>query len=114
MSKNDWKKRDGVVFSTNPDFGYQYQPGEEQPTLPPQQQNLRVLLDKNGRAGKQVTLVTGFVGSHADLEGLCKKLKTKCGAGGSAKDGEVLIQGDVREKIVQILQSEGYKAKKSG
>ena len=114
MSKNDWKKREGVVFSTSSDFTYQYQQQGEEATLPPAQQNLRVQLDKSGRAGKQVTLVTGFVGGAADLEALCKLLKTKCGTGGSAKGGEVLIQGDVRDKVVQILQKEGYKAKRSG
>jgi len=83
-------------------------------TLPPAQQNLRVLLDKNGRAGKQVTLVTGFVGSGADLETLTKMLKTKCGVGGSAKDGEVVLQGDLRDKVVQALVKEGYRARRIG
>ncbi len=112
--KNDWKKRDGVVFSTDSSFNYDYQQNEEAQTLPSQQQNLRVLLDKNGRAGKQVTLVTGFVGTSADLEILGKLVKSKCGVGGSVKDGEVLIQGDVRDKVVQILIKEGYKAKRIG
>lgn len=112
--KNDWKKRDGVVYSTESNFDYSYQQKEEASTLAPQQQNLKVLLDKNGRAGKQVTVVTGFVGSSADLDTLTKVLKTKCGVGGSAKDGEILIQGDVRDKVVLILQKEGYKAKRSG
>ncbi len=112
--KNDWKKRDGVVYSTSSDFEYSYQQNEEAETLPPQQQNLKVSLDKSGRAGKQVTLVSGFVGSSRDLDTLTKTIKTKCGVGGSAKDGEILIQGDVRDKVVQILQKEGYKAKRVG
>jgi len=112
--KNDWKKREGVVYSTESNFNFSYQQNEEAATLPPQQQNLKVLLDKNGRAGKQVTVVTGFIGGAADLESLTKILKTKCGVGGSSKDGEILIQGDVRDKVVLILQKEGYKAKRVG
>jgi translation initiation factor 1 len=112
--KNDWKKRDGIVFSTNSDFQYEYQQENEAETLPPQQQNLKVALDKSMRAGKQVTLVTGFVGSVADLEQLGKTLKAKCGVGGSTKDQEIIIQGDHRDKIVQILVKEGYKAKRVG
>lgn len=112
--KNDWKNRDGVVFSTNSNYQFDYKQDNEQTTLPPQQQNLKVLLDKNGRAGKQVTLVTGFVGKTADLEVLTKLLKTKCGVGGSAKEGEILIQGDARTKIAELLMKEGYKVKRVG
>jgi translation initiation factor 1 len=112
--KNDWKKREGVVYSTSDDFNFTYQQDQESTTLPPQQQNLRVALDKSMRAGKQVTLITGFLGSTTDLEKLGKLLKSKCGVGGSVKDGEVIIQGDHRDKIVVILQQQGYKAKRSG
>jgi translation initiation factor 1 len=115
MAKNnDWKKRDGVVYSTNTDFNYEYQQEQEQNTLPAQQQQLRVQLDKSMRAGKQVTLVTGFTGKTGDIEALGKMLKTKCGVGGSVKDREIIIQGDHRDKIVQILIKEGYKAKRIG
>ena len=112
--KNDWKDRDGVVYSTNNEFQFQYQQQVQQITLPSKQQNLKVSLDKNGRAGKQVTLVTGFIGSAEDLEILTKLLKTKCGVGGSAKEGEILIQGDLRDKVVGVLTKEGYKVKKVG
>lgn len=114
-SKNNNKKnREGIVYSTSEDFDYTYKQEEEMETLPPQQQNLKVFLDKSGRAGKQVTLVAGFIGKTSDLETLTKLLKTKCGVGGSAKDGEIVIQGDVREKVIPILLKEGYKAKKAG
>ena len=112
--KNDWKKREGIVYSTESDFSYSYQGEREAGTLPPQQQNLKVSLDKSGRAGKQVTLVSGFVGASGDLETLGKLIKSRCGVGGSVKNGEVLIQGDLRDKVVQVLQDAGYKAKRAG
>ena len=110
--KNDWKKRDGVVYSTNADFNYEYQQQANEEIVPAQQQQVRVQLDKSMRAGKQVTLVTGFTGKTGDIETLGKLLKVKCGVGGSVKDREIIIQGDHRDKIVQILIKEGYKAKR--
>src|SRR6478736_1486493 len=114
MVNKNKKNREGIVYSTNSDFEYNYQPDEETDTLPASKQLLKVLLDKSGRAGKQVTLVTGYTGKTGDLEVLAKILKTKCGTGGSVKDREILIQGDVRDKVVEILTKEGYRAKRSG
>lgn len=111
---NDWKDRLGVVFSTNRDFNYEIERSTEQPTLPPQQQNLKVQLDRKKRAGKSATLVTGFVGTEDDLKALGKTLKTKCGVGGTVKDGEILVQGDFCNKIIDILKNEGYKVKRAG
>jgi translation initiation factor 1 len=111
---NDWKKRDGVVYSTSDNFEYNFGDQEDAVTLPASQQKLKVLLDKKARAGKQVTLVEGFVGTDEDLKELGKLLKNKCGVGGSAKEGEILIQGDHRDKVLQVLLQAGYGAKKSG
>lgn len=112
MSDNDWKSRLGVVYSTNPDFKYSVDSEPEQETLPPQRQRLIVRIDRRQRAGKQVTLVEGFVGTSADLAALAKTLKTKCGVGGTAKEGEITIQGDLRDKVTSLLQSMGYNAKR--
>jgi len=101
------------MFSTNPDFEYQEEV-DDQTTLPNNKQDLRVMLDKKNRGGKAVTLITGFNGRSEDLDVLGKMLKTKCGVGGSVKDGEIMIQGDVRDKVMAILQKEGYKVKKAG
>ena len=101
MSDNDWKSRLGTVYSTDPDFRYL-------------SQNLRVWIDRKRRAGKQVTLVTGFVGSEDDLRELGRMLKGKCGVGGTAKDGEIVIQGDHRDRVVELLAGAGYRVKKAG
>ncbi len=108
------KDRINIVYSTNPDFSYETNQNSEAETLPPPQQNLKIMLDKKARAGKQVTLVSGFTGHSDDLETLSKSLKNLCGSGGSAKDGEILIQGDHRDKVLNFLISKGYKAKKAG
>lgn len=108
MKKQDWKDRLNVVYSTNPDFDYTVEQEEEANTLPPQQQKLRVQIDRKNRGGKVVTLITDFVGTKDDLKGLEKMLKSKCGVGGSSKDGEIIIQGEFRERIVDLLKKEGY------
>lgn len=103
----------GIMFSTNPDFHFD-EPDETTEILTPQQQDLRILLDRKNRGGKVVTLITGFIGSEDELQSLTKALKVKCGVGGAAKDGEIVLQGDFREKVFIYLQKEGYKIKKSG
>lgn len=108
----DWKDRLGVVFSTNPDFKYTTAETEEADTLPPSRQRLIVEIDRRNRGGKQVTLISGFVGKADDLRELGRTLKTRLGVGGSAKDGEITIQGDFRDKVVSILQGLGYNAKR--
>jgi translation initiation factor 1 len=114
MSKKGRNKvTGGFIYSTNPDFNYNdADPAEE--SIPHNQQDLRVMLDKKNRSGKAVTLITGFLGNEEDLNTLGKFLKSKCGTGGTVKDGEILIQGDFRQKILQMLIAEGYKAKQSG
>ena len=112
MAENDWKKRLGVVYSTNPDFNYQSTREDEAETLEPSRQRLIVRIDRRQRAGKQVTLVEGFVGTADDLAALARTLKTRCGVGGSAKDGEIKVQGDLRDKVVALLQGMGYNAKR--
>ena len=111
---SDWKERLGMVYSTNPDFEYTTQEPEQAETLPPSQQNLRVWLDRKQRGGKQVTLVKGFVGSDDDLAELGRMLKSRCGVGGSAKDGEIIIQGDHRDRVIELLVAAGYRCKKAG
>ena len=111
---NDWKSRLGVVYSTNPDFQYQNETAEEPQTLEPSRQRLIVGIDRKARAGKQVTLVSGFVGRDEDLKELGKMLKVRCGVGGTAKDGEIVIQGDFRDRVVELLRAAGYVLAKRG
>ena len=103
MKNNDWKERLNVVYSTNPDFKY-----EETKTLDKKQQKLRVNIEKKGRSGKTVTLINRFIGTENDLKELGRLLKSKCGVGGSAKDGEILIQGEFKQRVIELLKAEGY------
>ena len=112
MADNDWKARLGVVYSTNPDFQYTTAKAEEAATLEPGKQRLIVGIDRRNRGGKQVTLISGFVGADEDLKALAKTLKTKLGVGGSAKEGEITIQGDFRDKVTELLKQLGYNAKR--
>jgi len=104
----------GIVYSTDEDFPFHEPETDDVETLPNRQQNLRVMLDRKMRGGKTVTLVTGFVGTAADLELLGKRLKQKCGVGGSVKDGEIIVQGDFKQRVVQLLLDEGYRVKPVG
>ncbi len=106
---NDWKKKLNIVYSTNPDFEYEQEETPEEETLAKEKQALRILLDTKRRRGKAVTIVTGFVGQDDDLSELGKLLRVKCGVGGSVKDGEIIVQGDMRNRVLEILQKEGYK-----
>jgi translation initiation factor 1 len=108
MKHNDWKERLNVVYSTNPNFQYDKEDEEDIATLSKEKQVLRISLDKRNRGGKKVTLITGFTGTDEDLQILGKLLKVKCGVGGSAKDGEIIIQGDFRNKLLELLHKEGY------
>ena len=108
MKNNDWKDRLNVVYSTNPDFNYDMDDDQEQVTLDKNKQNLRVSLDRKNRGGKVVTLITGFLGTENDQKERGKLLKSKSGVGGSAKDGEIIVQGDFKQKVIDLLIKEGY------
>lgn len=113
--KNNDKKRIGVVYSSNPDFEYSYGEDNEEAEITPGEQSLRIFLDRKKRKGKEVTLIVGFEGPDASLKELGRFLKSKCGVGGTVKDGEILIQGNHRDKILQLLLDKGYSnTKKSG
>lgn len=108
MKNNDWKSRLNVVYSTNPDFAYDTEETPQQETPAKNQQKLRVSTDRKNRGGKTAIVVSGFVGSEEELKELGKWLKSRCGVGGSAKEGEIIVQGDFKQKIVELLQKEGY------
>jgi len=112
MAENDWKKRLGVVYSTNPNFKFEEEQVQHIDTPEPSKQRLTVTIDRRQRAGKQVTLVSGFAGAAEDLTALAKTLKIRCGVGGTAKDGLITIQGDLRDKVTSMLQSLGYNVKR--
>lgn len=112
--ENDWKKRLGVVYSSDPGFQYEGEKDEEVETPEPGQQKLYVSLDKKNRKGKVVTLVEGYMGNEKDLKELGKELKSKCGSGGTAKDGEIIIQGNFRDRVIKMLEDKGYQVKRKG
>jgi len=114
MKDNNWKDRLNVVYSTNPNFNYQQNEKESQTTLAPEKQNLIVSIERKNRGGKTVTLVKGFIGTEDDLSDLAKKLKTKCSVGGSAKEGEIIIQGEFKTRVADLLKEWGYRVKISG
>lgn len=113
IMSSDWKDRLGVVFSTNPDYNYETSNEAEQETLAPAKQNLKIWLDRL-KGGRVATVVRGFVGSDDDLSALGKELKKSCGVGGTAKDGEIIIQGDHRDRVLELLIKAGYRCKKAG
>jgi translation initiation factor 1 len=112
--KTNRRNRTGIVYSTDPEFEYKHESVNVNVTLPVHKQNLKIMLDSKNRQGKKVTLISGFVGNDYDIEQLTRELKTICGAGGSAKNGEIIIQGDFRDKLLKYLSQKGYKTKKSG
>jgi translation initiation factor 1 len=114
MAKKKFKNRSGVVYSTNPNYQYTELQQQQKQTLIPSEQHLKVQLDKKSRGGKKVTLITGFMGTEDDLRALGKLLKSQCGVGGSAKNSEILIQGDFVDRVIKILLEKGYSVKRSG
>lgn len=108
MKHNDWKDRLNIVYSTNPDFNYELAGENESNTIEKENQNLRVSIEKKKRGGKVVTIISGFIGTEENLKNLSRLLKIKCGVGGSAKDGEIIIQGDFKTRIIELLKKEGY------
>ncbi len=114
MNNKSKKERVNVVYSTNPDYQFQHNETDSQETLAPKDQLLYVSIDRKQRGGKDVTLIEGFVGSDEDLKELGKLLKSKCGVGGTSKEGEIIVQGSFRDKVFDLLEKEGYKTKKKG
>lgn len=113
MAKKN-KNKSGTVYSTNPDYEYDYESGQDEDTLDPSDQHLKVMIDRKQRKGKEVTLIVGFVGTEDDLKDLGKTLKQKCGVGGSTKDGEIIVQGNQIKKVMEYLEAVGYNVKRSG